>query len=1241
MDINESQQVNTFLKGMNTDLSDSLLDTSQYRYAENLRITTNIDSNTGELRLIEGATGYVSICENAEEILHCTKIRNYILVIVKDTDGVKHLYRVNEDTKDNALVYTWTTLSDNISSTCRWEGDGAIFIYIADGERPIQKINITIDNQVESNERNVNIALDKPSAGLSTGGSIHALKAQYTYRIYNKDGETSQLSPFSEIIRIYRTDYNGIYGYKDINTGQSVRLRMSAITNYGQLSMQIYRIGYVENGQLPNIALIYDGKYILDYVDDGSNVSDLAVEEFYSLSNLQIIPAVIEQKDNYLFASNIKDITQTNNELDWFDASKVEVGLTTKTQEFSKLTISSGNYSGGDLSLRRGESYRYGIVFYFTDGTRSSVKHLTDIDIPESQAICNDGVSSAVITGINVKLNQELPNNVAGWEIVRCKRTIQQTKNLTTGIVWRSLHAKSTLSDYPYDVYVSPQYLTMVPISASNDSSAGKGWITAQGDGQLIFFTSPEVIYTPDSTEERLNSYNSQNKLYIRDNYSVPTNVWASSSYGSDYKYIGSSDENPFPLVRGNNSWEMAYTSLFANMNWQNYAFHDQISTGNQRNVFLNNIKPNAKLTDTPNFNGKLYEIDDHKIINSPNPQTLDDGNEEFKFNTDIIPIAGKNVLRWSNFPAAYNLKLDGGWPDRVKDVFKADPDYNDDKVDRFPTSGMGTCLALSFIDGTASLPYNTSTNFIITTASIQKTADSYGPEDRSIYYSYGKYHNGRSAASYTKTIYDGDCFIRSFEYVASHTYDSAVYSKGQPMVTSVYTIPVETDIDILAEYGHSFSYSKAKYVPQYYNIQDKAVTFSAGSYTQSKDCYLYNTTYSQQPNVTFYTSDDSNDITNSVQYDTRTHYSLLKQNGEAIDSWLQFKAANFLDVDTKYGPITDLKTFNNNLIFWQKDAAGVLSVNERTLLQSEDSANVILGNGDVLQRADYITTLYGMQPNQFCSTNSDNNLFWWDSKRRELLQYAGGQQVIPMTKRYGLTNYINERVNIDKPKLAYDHKYTEMLANVVQLSNGTDETLVFNEAINAFSAIYKIAFEGSAKLDDSITLAKTVNNEAILYKWNDSVKTDEYKYSYYGANELRPLLKYVVNRNNTMVKTFDIQTFGAKFYGNANQYSTNNLSKNLVKGEYGNLPLVSLNFEYTTPLNQTSSANGMDIMTNRELDFRLDIPRNGQTSSFDPTKQWGNRMRGKTMQCQLRSSHNSTDFSLQYIITKYRMSWS
>jgi len=59
MDINNNQQINTFLKGMNTDVSDALIDSSQYRYAENLRLVTNTDSNSGELRLVDGTNVFL------------------------------------------------------------------------------------------------------------------------------------------------------------------------------------------------------------------------------------------------------------------------------------------------------------------------------------------------------------------------------------------------------------------------------------------------------------------------------------------------------------------------------------------------------------------------------------------------------------------------------------------------------------------------------------------------------------------------------------------------------------------------------------------------------------------------------------------------------------------------------------------------------------------------------------------------------------------------------------------------------------------------------------------------------------------------------------------------------------------------------------------------------------------------------------------------------------------------------
>jgi len=87
MDINNNQQINTFLKGMNTDVSDALIDSSQYRYAENLRLVTNTDSNSGELRLVDGTDVFKKDRPwNDGNIKAMTSIRDLLIVVNMDDE---------------------------------------------------------------------------------------------------------------------------------------------------------------------------------------------------------------------------------------------------------------------------------------------------------------------------------------------------------------------------------------------------------------------------------------------------------------------------------------------------------------------------------------------------------------------------------------------------------------------------------------------------------------------------------------------------------------------------------------------------------------------------------------------------------------------------------------------------------------------------------------------------------------------------------------------------------------------------------------------------------------------------------------------------------------------------------------------------------------------------------------------------------------------------------------------------
>lgn len=447
-----------------------------------------------------------------------------------------------------------------------------------------------------------------------------------------------------------------------------------------------------------------------------------------------------------------------------------------------------------------------------------------------------------------------------------------------------------------------------------------------------------------------------------------------------------------------------------------------------------------------------------------------------------------------------------------------------------------------------------------------------------------------------------GDAYIGLFKYNASHIWKDGTYTTGTTKMATVYSVPLESDIDLRTAYGHQYGSSGNN---SYY-IQDKPASFDG--YTQEKESYMYNTAYNQTPNVMTYSTAVYNEVSN-FNWDTRIHNSELKTNGETIDSWLTFKAMNFLDVDSRFGEITYMKLFKDRLLYWQDKAFGVVSSNERTALTDTNNNQIILGNGGILQRFDYISTVYGMKPNQFVSTQSNHNLYFWDGHEKEILAY--GETLIPLTTVKGLRNYINQHDEVDRPCMFYDNKNKEVVSSVVE-----DGSIVYSEQIEAFTSIYTYTPLFHTDVFENMISATT--NQLYLH----NVKRDNVKL--FGV-DAKPLLQYVVNTEATMPKVFDIQTFGGRFYGGDD--------------------ISDLQFKYNTPLKQESSCTGTSV-TNREYDFRLDIPRNkvlrnGQITSLDVTKEWGNRLRGKTMRCELKSTSNSSDFSLQYIITKYRMSWS
>ena len=478
---------------------------------------------------------------------------------------------------------------------------------------------------------------------------------------------------------------------------------------------------------------------------------------------------------------------------------------------------------------------------------------------------------------------------------------------------------------------------------------------------------------------------------------------------------------------------------------------------------------------------------------------------------------------------------------------------------------------------------------------------------NNSVFYSHGDYvdHADNRTTDIIETT-DGDCYISMFVFNSAHAYDSARYvSRKYP---TIYIVPVESTINLKASYGDLYTNMTSPYK---YWFQDKAGVI--GKLTQQKDAYLYNTIYNGSYDLISYTPIAYTSISND-KFDCRVHCSQIKTNGEYTDSWLNFKAADFIDVDTRYGQITDLNLFKDTLVFWQNNAAGVLSVNERTLLQDVNDTNIILGNGDVLQRYDYLTTEYGMKPNQKARTQSNNALYWWDGYKKEILQYPGGREVLPLKKIKTVSQYVNKISESTRPCLAYDPKYAEVL-----MSLENNQSLVYNEYIQQFTSLYNSPFEFSSKLLDKLLLIKNRS----IYKWNERGNFINFI----------PTLKYVVNKDSTFVKVFDNIEFGMGDKFLYDSFYTRD-ENDYEDGQ------CYLDFEFKTQGQNSKSAK---YISHREYDLRMAIPRDGENlaggSGHDVKSVYGNRMRGRTMQCTLTNNTLDVNFSLQYIVTKYRIS--
>ncbi|NJN97931.1 MAG: hypothetical protein HC875_29580 [Anaerolineales bacterium] len=257
---------------------------------------------------------------------------------------------------------------------------------------------------------------------------------------------------------------------------------------------------------------------------------------------------------------------------------------------------------------------------------------------------------------------------------------------------------------------------------------------------------------------------------------------------------------------------------------------------------------------------------------------------------------------------------------------------------------------------------------------------------------------------------------------------------------------------------------SRTVTIPKYYIKEVGNNTFTHGGESVTpgwSDYYLYNTVFSRMPNARLSFPIDSEYNLTKVN-DAMVMASNAKLSNELIDAWTIWPLNETLTVDAIYGPINHLANWNNQMLYFQDNAFGRLSILERSLVQDSEGRELTLGEGDVLQRHDIVSSDIG------CSTQGSlvattKSVLWFDDLKKKMYRLAEGIEDLGIVN--GMNSYLRD---IDSGVGDGDNIYASPYKGFLMIPNpryneiwftiktglNTGETLVYDEIGRNFSEI-------------------------------------------------------------------------------------------------------------------------------------------------------------------------------------------
>jgi hypothetical protein len=498
-------------------------------------------------------------------------------------------------------------------------------------------------------------------------------------------------------------------------------------------------------------------------------------------------------------------------------------------------------------------------------------------------------------------------------------------------------------------------------------------------------------------------------------------------------------------------------------------------------------------------------------------------------------------------------------------------------------------------------------------------------------------------------TARSGDTFITIFD-VTTQLFDLAQTSTNS-LNENVF-VALESSIN--TELRHDRSSSKAALDTNHQLLQETAGKWEDASgsiYDQTTSLYQYNTVYSQDSTAKFYINIPSS-VSTETEFDCMVRVSKAKINGESQDSFTLFPINDFIEVGTNKGEVNSIQVINDKLLFWQENAFGILSVNERSLIQDSGGAALVLGTGGVLDRYDYISESIGATAAKHI-TPSQTGVYWLYTKDRSVYRFTQNLQSVSKSKL--IQSWLDEQLSPTQLgyniiRATYDTRYNQVLMSFYNTDSAEGTTLVFDETIDAFTGFYDFYTYNFIPHQYGLLTTSHLHSADMLFYHNSQLKERCCFYSDIPAGAavaesthptpsfVDSTIKVLFNDNYGIIKVFDDFAFSSTSTVDDVEINNNTFSSIRCYNNYQNTDYCTLTY-----------------LTNLERDERewtTFVPRNAVDSVYtgnpdifdagniDKTRTFKERIRDKYMITDFTYTNTSNRrFVVPYVAVKYRIS--